>query len=135
MTACGGVVLMIDSSSILETLSARGAIAWARISVGIDPVDGFVRPPFVVWRYSDPHAGLGDRLNGVVAGFGGSFEWRLDTAARNWTLAPSFVRSGLWDADPQDVEALTRIKETSQRSCIAATEELGALMKELDDDG
>ncbi|MFB9924749.1 hypothetical protein ACFORO_01715 [Amycolatopsis halotolerans] len=123
----------MDATSVREALSVCGAIAWSRISVGVDPVDGLVRIPFVVWRYDDPPSGLSDRFNVIVEEFPGAFDWRFESLSRNWTLTSSLGRRSVLPAAHHNAEEMNRIKRTSQQSCIDATRELEIIMDKFAD--
>ena len=126
-----GAVLVIDSTYVLQALAAHGVVQWARVSVGIDPLDSLVRPPLVSWRYVEPGARMGEQIASMVGSFRGNFAWVMNLSGRNWAIMPKRLQEEFADAAVGYAGVLSDIKSSDQDFCIRANYDLRDLMDRL----
>lgn len=123
---------MVTTDDIVAALEAVEILEWGRFSVGVDPVDGLVRPPMLVWRFVDASDDAAVSIERAVDALGGAISWHFDASSKNWTLMPEALRrSFAKHVDDAYTGVLTDFKRANQPLCERATRELGRFVEEL----
>lgn len=126
---------VINSREVLRVLGLYGAVEWARISLGPDPIDNLVRPPMVVWRYKEPSVGdaLIEVIESTVARFDGRERWIFGAMGRNMVILPVALDAQLrTKPEESDSVVMARVKASDPGFCMRATSDLASLFRDLE---
>lgn len=123
---------MVTTEEILVALKAVAIVEWGRFSIGVDPVDGLVRPPMLVWRFADPNDDAMTDICRAVNAMPGMEPWHFDASPRNWTLMPEALRRRFaMHAGSASLNVVTDFRRANQPLCERATSELEQFISAL----
>lgn len=127
---------MANSEDALRVMRLFGDVEWARISLGVDPVDQLVRPPLIVWRYGSPSGELAALFEELVSAFRGEEEWVFDASAKNWMLVPRRIHDEC-ERNPSltSPEVMLTLKRGDQAFCRRSTRDAKELLERIESAG
>ncbi|GAA3043089.1 hypothetical protein GCM10020229_62930 [Kitasatospora albolonga] len=122
---------MISPEYALEALRRHGVVEWGRLSVGVDPLDGLVRPPLIAWRYASPTVSIATLIGDAVGSADTVYEWTVSLGGRTWYIVPERIDRVMRSAGPGNPDALGCFKMQNQDFCAATMNELALILRRI----
>lgn len=116
----------------MQTLGRFGRLAWFKLSAGHHPVYGYQQVPYMGWRYDPPQPDTADLVRATVARTPTQVDWQLDTADRNWLLAPSVLLSKEGAETTSFQDRVRELVNGNQDFCKRAQADLDAILGNLE---